>query len=114
MAESDGREEGRTPDVLASQLRHFDCQIADLRQWYDSLVPSEREQFRAWLERVIIVASEGSQWGALLRVGTEYDVCDRDGNTLWWADAEFSPRTMLDAVKAWDAGEAFTPSSVLP
>ena len=70
--------------------------------------------FRAWLERVQTLNAEGQQWCASLQIQTQYDVCDEAGNTLRWADVGFSPTTMLAAVRAWDAGEDFAPSSVLP
>ena len=114
MTEPNERGRGRKPDVFTSQLRHFDEQLSDFRSQYDNFTADERSGFRAWLERVEVLYSEGHEWNALLKVRTEYDVCDAAGNTLRWADADFSPKTMLAAVRAWDAGEDFAPSSVLP
>jgi hypothetical protein len=50
----------------------------------------------------------------LLNVSAESDECDDQGNVLRWADARFSPMTMLAAIKAWDEGNDFAPPGVLP
>lgn len=107
-------EGGRRPDFFTSQLLSFDEMVADFRSLYDNFTAKEQSDFRAWLERVRTLSAEGDPWCARLLVKTECDECDEAGNTLRPADADFSPTTMLAAVRAWDAGEDFAPPSVLP
>jgi hypothetical protein len=116
MADSEdgGRRRRRGPDIFAVQLRHFDGQVADFRAWYDGFPAEDKARIRAWLERVEALAREGCEWSALLEVRTEYDECDADGDTLRWADVRFSPSTTLAAIRAWDAGEEYTPPGIQP
>ena len=114
MTNPDGRGRRRGPDVFTSQLLSFDEMVADFRSLYDNFTAKERSNFRAWLESVKTLNAEGDQWCARLLVKIECDEFDEAGNTLRWADVVLSPRTMLAAVRAWDAGEDFAPSSVLP
>jgi hypothetical protein len=114
MTEPNDSGRRRNGDVFARQLRHSDEKVSDFRKFYESLETDKRAEFRSWLEKVKALNEEGAQWSAQLRVRTEYDGCDENGETLRWADAEFSARTAIDAVKAWDAGENFSPDTVLP
>lgn len=99
---------------LASQQRHFDDQLADFRQFYESFLSEERAKLRAWLEKVDAVEKEGLEWNAFITVRTENDECDEKGNVLRWGDSEFSPATMLMAIKTWDGGNHLAPDGVLP
>ena len=103
----------RQPDVFVSQLRYFDGMVLDLRGFYDSFTPEEKLQFRFWLERVLALQQE-CPWSAFLQVKVEYDLYDEKGEMVDFAGADFSPNTMLAAIKAWDAGEDFAPQTILP
>ena len=108
----DGRR--RVSDIITMQLRGFDQRLADFRVYYDSCDAEDRTRFRAWLERAAALNEEGSELGALIQIRTELDLCDSDGNRTSWVDAEFSPSTMMSAIRAWEKGEEFTPSSIQP
>lgn len=100
--------------AMAGQQRHFDNQLSDFRQFYESFPPGERAKIKAWLEKVEAVGREGLEFNMLLNVKVENDECDERGTVLRWADCQFSPMTLLAAIRAWDAGEDFAPPGVLP
>lgn len=111
MSESDESGRRRRLNHETAELRKFDEDVSELREFYNNFDIEERSQFRAWLEQVASLATEGYQQSVLLRIRTQYDVCDENGETLRWGDVEFSPGSMLAAIKAWDAGEDFAPES---
>lgn len=99
--------------VFERQLREFDNQICVFRQLYESSSPEERAGIREWLERVKVLANE-VEWNMNLCVKTEYDEVDDEGNVIDYAGCDFSPSTLLMAIKAWDAGETFAPDGTFP
>jgi len=112
MAEMNGGNRGGDP--FTSQLRSFDERIANFRNLYVEYSVDEKSRFRAWIERAATLSAEGDEWCAMLRVRTEYDVCDESGNTILGCDAEFPPSTVLGAIRAWEAGQEYAPSSTQP
>ena len=114
MSDHNGDGRRRRPDVFITQLRGFDEKLANFRTYYDNFEAEDRPRFRAWLERAIALSEEESEFGALIRIQTEHDQYDSDGNLVGWADAEFTPATMMSAIRAWEAGNEYAPSSVRP
>ncbi len=114
MLEKEDGEGNKSRDAFTRQLRHFDNQLSEFRQSYDSRSAEERKQLREWLEKVSNLQEEGYDWNMNIRVHTENDVLDDNGELIRWGDADLTPATMLQAIKAWDEGDNFTPSSVLP
>lgn len=99
--------------VFAKGLRHFDNQLSDFRQFYESHSMEERKQLRDWLEKVDEL-QQTADWNMDIKIHAENDVFDDNGELIRWADATFSPRTMLSAISAWDQGDDFAPSTELP
>ena len=104
----------RERNPFTAQLRSFDERIANFRCLYDGYSAEEKSGFRAWIERAATLSAEGGEWCAMLRIKTEYDVCDESGETIRWCDAEFSAATVLSAIRAWDEGQEYAPSSIWP
>ena len=73
----------------------------------------EKSQFRAWLEKLDSVREE-SLWEAVVHVHMTDEEVDENGNTIRWADSDFSITTMLRAINNWDAGENFAPNAPIP
>ncbi|NQT15465.1 MAG: hypothetical protein HQ582_22095 [Planctomycetes bacterium] len=114
MPEKDDGEGNISPHIFTRQLRHFDNQLSEFRQFYYSHSAEQRKQLREWLEKVSNLQEKGYDWNLNIRVHAENDVFDDNGELIRWGDAIFTPATMLRAIKAWDEGNNFTPSSVLP
>jgi hypothetical protein len=83
---------GRQPrqDPFTSQLREFDSQLLNLRAVYESLTLEQRDSFRDCVQRAKALDSEGGEWPALIMVRMQHDLCDEDGETVDWSDAELS------------------------
>ena len=99
--------------VFTGQLKQFDDKLSDFRQFYESHSTEEREQLRQWLEQ-LDASQTAAKWKMNIQIHAENDVLDDKGDLLRWADAVFTPATMLSAISAWDQGDNFTPNSVLP
>ena len=112
MAEMNGGNRGLNP--FTSQLRSFDERIANFRSLYDEYSVEEKSRFRAWIERAATLSAEGDEWCAMLRIRTEYNECDESGTPIRGCDAEFSASTVLKAIRAWEAGQEYAPSSTQP
>jgi Sec-independent protein translocase protein TatA len=110
-------QKGQTMDeirrAIAAQQRQFDDQLADLRQFYKTLAPVEKTEFRAWLEK-LESASVESKWRTSVHVHIQNDQVDERGKTVRWADSNFQVMIMLSAIKEWDAGRNYSPDRVMP
>lgn len=99
--------------ITLGQQRAFDQRLADFRRYYRELDAESRHLFREWLEKLVALWRE-SPLEVALKVDPLFDVTNKKGKVIRWADCEFCPSTMLQAIKAWDAGETLTPDTVLP
>jgi len=95
------------------QQRRFDDELSDFRRTHESMPAEEKSQFRAWLEKLDSVEDE-SLWHATVHVHVTDEKVDENGNTIRWADSDFTVGTMLIAINKWDAGEDFTPNGSMP
>ncbi|MCE9531098.1 MAG: hypothetical protein K8T89_08235 [Planctomycetes bacterium] len=100
-------------DIILSQQMEFDQKLADFRTYYFELDPDHRKDTREWLEQTVALWSK-CPLDMTIRLIPEYDVTDEAGEVIRWADCEFTPSTMLQAIKAWDEGETLTPDTMLP
>jgi hypothetical protein len=113
MAHDDGKEGGKFRDIFSIQLRHFDRQLLEVREFHESLGPEERAEMRDWLEKVIKLERE-CKLTMHLRVHVDNDCFDDDGNQTHGGAANFSASTILAAIASWEKGEPFTPTSIMP
>lgn len=90
---------------------HFDARLADSRSFYHEMDTEERARYRAWLARVHSLEDE-IEWEGGIMIHHHNNV-DEDA-TSTWDGFEFSPSTMLAAIRAWDAGEPYAPDSNRP
>lgn len=106
--------DGRNFDhVFRTQLRHFDNQLSEFRQFYESHSTEERKQLRDWLEQVNQL-QQAANWNISIRIYAENEILNDNDELIHSASAVFTPTTMLSAISAWDQGDNFTPSTVLP
>jgi hypothetical protein len=90
--------------------REFDEKMADMRRQYARLSPEGKDKLRRCLEDLSSPAKEMLECGFLVRVQQEIDFEDDEGNRIF-ATVEYDPNVLLQAVKAWDAGEDFAPGN---
>lgn len=88
--------------------RKFDEKMADMRRTYTAWPAQRKEKLRSSLEKLNGAVEEMLDCGFLVRVQQEIDFEDEQGNPVSHT-VEYSPRILLQAVKAWDANEDFAP-----
>jgi len=113
MSMKDDSDGGNFRHFFTMQLKQFDNQLSEFRQFYESHSTEERKQLREWLEQISEL-QRAARWNMRIQIHAENDIFDGDDELIRWADAVFAPATMLSAISAWDAGNNFTPSSALP
>jgi hypothetical protein len=92
--------------------RKFDEKMADMRQNYARFSSENQEKFRSCLEKLAPVARDMLECAHfLVSIQQEIDLKDEEGNPTSFM-VEFDPRMLLEAVKAWDAGENYTPPAM--
>jgi hypothetical protein len=96
-----------------SQLSHFDQEMTEFRQVYESLTAGERRDLREWLEAVDALGHK-CPFDWCLRVKVEHDEFDENDDKVDERNAEFVAWTMLEAIKCWDEGKPFVPDTVYP
>ncbi len=95
----------------AKQLATFDREIQELRSWYDAATTDDRSEFKQWLTDLVAVAARQPDI-VQFTLGCKVNILetDNDGNVVYDGVVFLSPKPMLAAVTAWDAGDEFVPS----
>jgi hypothetical protein len=124
-------------DIHSRQLRRQDSKLADLRRWYEGNSPEQRAKIREGLEKAdaatkdlaggmyLTVKVENNEVGDQIDEIDEIDEFDEFNESgevesteaddaTPWEDCHFCIWTTLEAIRAWDAGQDFTPHTVLP
>ncbi|TWU44476.1 hypothetical protein Poly51_59320 [Rubripirellula tenax] len=95
----------------AQQLAEFDREVQEFRAWYLEATPDDRSEFRSWLEDLapIAIRQPSSLAFTLLCRVNNYQT-DDEGNEVYNGVVWLTPKAMLGAITAWDAGDEFLPS----
>jgi hypothetical protein len=105
--------------AFASQQRHTDDTLADLRRYYESWSPEEKERIRTFLEKMKAVGGDGLNHDLFVEIRVRYDeykedaVNYDDADLEWMCNLSMSPHTMLQAIWHWDNGQPFTPPGAI-
>ncbi len=95
--------------IDAQILREFDQELQEVRNLYNLLSETERDEFRNWLAQ-LAEFSENPVKSLPMRVKIQTDNTCLDDEMDYHASALLSPKVMFEAVEAWDKGEEFTPN----
>jgi hypothetical protein len=95
-------------DILRAQQMNLDHELTNLRRFYDTLTPTERQEFRQWLD-AIRALEEASPWEGSLVVHLSCNEEDAEGNIVPTGGCARFAGTMLAAIDCWDKGEPFVP-----
>ncbi len=94
-------------------VRNFDQQLPTIRAIYEGMPPEEKADFRMWLEKIVEANKLSRQWWEIgLQLSTA-PIMDDEGNVVQDAsDPPFSAEVLLNAVRAWEKGDDFTPKGM--
>lgn len=95
----------------SKMVQRFDQEIQEVRENYFSLDSNERKTFRKWIEGLVeVLETEPEHCMRLsVRIIIDNSVIANDGEVVYEGDVSMSPRIILDAIKAWDDDQDYTP-----
>ena len=99
-------------NVSSQVTQQFDQQISEFKDYYDGIPPDERTLVRTWLEDLVDVISKcPPSFQGHIKANIDNSQFDENGEPIYIGGASLRPKNMLDAVRAWDDGDEFTPNA---
>lgn len=97
--------------INAKHLADFDREIQEFRLWYDAASPAEREEISRWLAELTAVAERNpARQRFTLHCRVNNLETNSEGDVVYNGAVYLTPKPMLAAITAWEAGEEFVPS----
>ena len=92
-------------------IQKFDQEIQELRLTYLALRKDQRNEFASWLQQVSTAVEAMPRYGIRIAIRAHLDnsVVDEEGDVVHDGTCSLSPRLMLNAIRAWDSREEYTP-----
>ncbi|HKI31618.1 MAG TPA: hypothetical protein VKA46_07100 [Gemmataceae bacterium] len=97
--------------IMVKRLRMVEEDLANVRQWYYSQPPSERQTFKKDLQALVEASKPFA--GSCLTIEVKYQATAhaQDGETIS-VKASRSPEEILQAIDEWDNADEHDPSFI--